>query len=317
MSRLDIAKNLSLSVVLTLLFFLAGVRIPLLGIVFLPLALHPPLALGLQSGPRMGMAVLLLAAAVLYFIGGIDLVLSYSVLIAIMVPLLLSFGRAVAVELRVAAGAVGGVAVSSALLWASFGSLSGLTQAAREVLQQNLAASLAVYSKIGFSERDLEQLGEHIPAIVKLVLGILPALAFTGFATVVLFNLALLAHRFPGQRPRLLSKGDLREWKTAEPAVWLFIASGFLYLMISSEAVKTLALNFFLVSLTLYFFQGLAIVSYYFHHKKVPFFLRGLGYALLVLEQISMLAVAGLGLFDLWMDFRGLNKKDLTPTQVS
>jgi hypothetical protein len=42
-----------------------------------------------------------------------------------------------------------------------------------------------------------------------------------------------------------------------------------------------------------------------------------LGYALLALEQIMMLAVVGLGLFDLWMDFRGLNKKDLTPDQVS
>jgi hypothetical protein len=46
-------------------------------------------------------------------------------------------------------------------------------------------------------------------------------------------------------------------------------------------------------------------------------FLRGLSYALIALEQFLILAVAGLGLFDLWVDFRRLKKKDLTPTQAS
>lgn len=317
MRKVDIAKNLSLGSGLTLGFFLAGVSFPLLGMALFPLALYPPLALGLRYGPRMGLAAPLLAVLVLYFMGGGDLALSYSVLAAITIPLVLSFGRSVALELRVAAGAAGGLTATSALLWASFGSFSRLYQAGREALQENLTASVAFYGKMGFAEQDLEQLGRHIPAIVKSVLGIMPALAFTGFAIIVLFNLALLARRFPDHRSQLLSKTDLREWKAAEPVVWLFIASGFLYLLASMAGVKTAALNLFLVSLALYFFQGLAIVGYYFHHKKVPFFLRGLGYALLALEQITMLAVVGLGLFDLWMDFRGLNKKDLTPTQAS
>lgn len=317
MGQLDYAKNLSLSLVLALLFFLGGVGLPILGIFLLPMALYPPLAFGLQYGSRTGMAVPLFSLLILFAIGGIDLALSYSVLAAIMIPLLFSFDRVMAVELRIAAGALGGVAVSSALLWASFGSFSELHQAAGEVLQENFRASLAFYSRMGFSEQEVAQLGEHIPGIMKVVLGILPALAFTGFATMILFNLSLLARRFPACRLCLLSKGDLREWKAAEPVVWFFIGSGFLYLLVPGETLKIVALNLFLVSLALYFFQGLSIVSYYFHHRKVPFFLRGLGYALLALEQIMMLAVVGLGLFDLWMDFRGLKKKDLTPTQVS
>jgi hypothetical protein len=45
--------------------------------------------------------------------------------------------------------------------------------------------------------------------------------------------------------------------------------------------------------------------------------LRGIGYALIFLEQLFTLLVVGLGLFDLWGDFRRLNKRDLHPTHTS
>jgi hypothetical protein len=67
----------------------------------------------------------------------------------------------------------------------------------------------------------------------------------------------------------------------------------------------------------LYFFQGLAIVAYYFHRMNVPLLLRGLGYGLIVFEQLCTILVVGLGLFDLWGDFRRLNHKDLNPTQAA
>ena len=85
----------------------------------------------------------------------------------------------------------------------------------------------------------------------------------------------------------------------------------------AGEVVKALALNVFLVTAVFYFLQGLAIVAYYFHRKNIPYFLRSLAYVLIVFEQLFTLFVVGLGLFDLWGDFRRLNKKDLNPSQVS
>jgi uncharacterized protein YybS (DUF2232 family) len=71
------------------------------------------------------------------------------------------------------------------------------------------------------------------------------------------------------------------------------------------------------MSALFYFFHGLAIIAYFFHLKKVPMVLRSIGYILIVLEQLVTLFVVGLGLFDLWGDFRRLNKKDLNPDQVT
>ena len=58
----------------------------------------------------------------------------------------------------------------------------------------------------------------------------------------------------------------------------------------------------------LFFFQGLGIVSFFFERKKVPRFLKILLYSLIALQQLALLAVIGIGLFDMWFDFRKLKK---------
>ena len=59
----------------------------------------------------------------------------------------------------------------------------------------------------------------------------------------------------------------------------------------------------------IYFFQGIAIVSFFFKKKEVPFFLKFFIYTLIVIQQIFALLVIGIGFFDTWFDFRKLNLK--------
>jgi uncharacterized protein YybS (DUF2232 family) len=59
------------------------------------------------------------------------------------------------------------------------------------------------------------------------------------------------------------------------------------------------------------------VVAYFFHKNNVPRFLRGLTYLLIVFQQIFTLLVTGLGLIDLWGDFRRLDKNKLTPSQAA
>jgi uncharacterized protein YybS (DUF2232 family) len=61
----------------------------------------------------------------------------------------------------------------------------------------------------------------------------------------------------------------------------------------------------------------LSIIAYYFHKNNVPRFLRAVTYILIAFEQIFTLLVVGLGLFDLWGDFRRLKKNNLNPSQAS
>lgn len=317
MSRLDIIKSFFLSLASTVLLFLSGVAIPLAGILLIPLVPQPALAFGIKYGKGKGIGLLLLTTLLLFFLGSKELALGYSLLALMMVLLFFSLGRGWSIESVVVGTAAGMLSAVSAVLLYFFGSLSDIQRVIREALRENLDISLKVYEKIGFSGESIEILRERAPQIIEMMLQIMPALAFASFVTVILINLFFLYRRFPDHRSFLVSGGDLKEWKSPEPLVWCFILSGFSLFLPGWELLKTLALNLFLMMAVLYFFQGLAIVAYYFHHKNIPFFLRSLAYVLIVFEQVFTLFVVGLGLFDLWGDFRRLKKKDLNPSQAS
>lgn len=317
MSRLEVIKSFTLALASTGLLFLSGVAIPLAGILLIPLVPQPVLAFGLKYGKGHGLGILLAAILLLSILGGKELTLGYSLLALMMVLLFFSFGRGWSIESVVVGAAAGMFAALSAVLLYLFGSPSHLGEVLRESLKENLEISLKVYEKIGFSAEKMEILRERAPQIIDMSIQVMPALVFVGFVIVILINLFLLYRRFPDRHSFFVTAGDLKEWRSPEPLVWCFILSGFSLFLLGWEIVKTLCLNLLLVLAVLYFFQGLAIVAYYFHHKHVPFFLRSLAYVLIVFEQFFTLFVVGLGLFDLWGDFRRLKKKDLNPSQVS
>lgn len=317
MTRLEVFKSFSVALVSTVLLYLLGVATPLVGILLLALVPQPPLALGLRYGKGLGMGVSILAALVLFFLVGQELGLGYSLLALMVVFLFGSFGRGWSIERVVAGTAMGMLGGAASFLFSFFGSLGHLEEVVRQSLKENLDISLKVYEKIGFSGESMELLRERAPQVIEIMIRIMPALTLVSFATVILINLFFLYRRFPGHRSAIVPSGDLREWKSPEPLVWCFIVSGFSLLIPAGEVLKVPALNIFLVMAVFYFFQGLAIVAYFFHHKHVPYFLRGLTYVLIAFEQLFTLFVVGLGLFDLWGDFRRLKKKDLNPSRAS
>jgi uncharacterized protein YybS (DUF2232 family) len=316
MSRVENIRYLVPFLVVSLVLFLAGVMVPMVGIVLIPLVPQPLLFLGVKYGQAAVIGTACLVAFSLFWLGGEELALSYLVIASVAVLLLACLGHGRSLEGVVLTAATGFFALAFVLLHAMAGSLIELEGAIRDTLTQNLELAVRIYEKAGLSGEGTEFLRQHSPRLVGMILQILPALAFAGCAVTVLLNLLLLFRRLPLSRGNLLPAGDPKEWKSPELLIWCFIFSGFCLLLLQDGWVKTLFLNLFIVSMIFYFFQGLAIVAYYFHHKNVPVFLRGLGYALIFVEQLFMLLVVGLGLFDLWGDFRRLNKRDLRPTQA-
>jgi uncharacterized protein YybS (DUF2232 family) len=299
-----------------MVLFLTGVGIPLVGFLLIPLVPQPALAFGLKHGRGQGVGLLASATVLLWWLGGQALAWGFAVLALMVVLLYGSLGRGRSIESIIVATACGMVAAVSTMLVYEFGSLAGVGAAIRSALSENLELSVKVYEQIGLSPDNLAALRERAPHLIEIVLRVLPALTFVGFGVIVLINVFFVRRRFPGGALTVYG-GDLREWRSPEPLVWCFIVSGFALFLPGWETVKIVALNLFLVIGAFYFFQGLAIVAYYFHHKKVPFFLRILVYLLIVFEQFITLLIVGLGLFDLWGDFRRLKKKDLNPSQVS
>jgi uncharacterized protein YybS (DUF2232 family) len=226
-------------------------------------------------------------------------------------------GRVRSIELLVTGTAAAMSAVTAGLLFLSFGSWAAMEQDFRTSMLQHVNGAAGVQERMGFPQESLEVLKERAPKIIDVIIQIAPALLFLTLALIVLINLLLLCRRFPERRDQWLALTNLREWKGPERLVWGLIACGFILLIPALDVLQYAASNLLLVIAAFYFAQGLAIVGYFFHKNNVPRFLRWVTYVLIGFEQVFTLLIVGLGLFDLWGDFRRLRKNDLHPSRAS
>jgi uncharacterized protein YybS (DUF2232 family) len=115
-------------------------------------------------------------------------------------------------------------------------------------------------------------------------------------------NLALLKKTTATTAPNL-PVGEFGTFKNPDLLVWILIASGVAQLLPVSQ-ISNPALNILLVMLFLYFVQGMAVVSALITKHSVSAFLRIIFYFMLIIQPYLLALVAGIGLFDLWVDFR-------------
>jgi uncharacterized protein YybS (DUF2232 family) len=316
MPRLEVTSKFFLAVVASMFLFMSGISLPPLGVVLLPFVAQPVLWFGFKFGVSGGLSVLAVAFLLFVVFAGEELAFIYG-LFAVMAALLLTLlGRLRAIEYLVGGIAGAMLTVGAALSLYFYGSWAAMFADLRGTLTQQLESAVSMQEKMGVSQESLELLKGQAPQIVEMMLRLLPALLFLSFAFVVLINIVYLGRRFPERRAGWFSLQFLREWKSPEPLVWGLIACGFV-LFVPGLALSTLALNVLLVIGACYFAQGLAVIAFFFHKNNVPRFLRGLTYVLIIFQQIFTLLVVGLGLFDLWGDFRRLGKDNLTPSRAS
>jgi uncharacterized protein YybS (DUF2232 family) len=317
MRRLEVISRFFLALASTSVLLIGGVAIPPAGVVLIPLVPQPVLAFGFRFGIGWGIGVLIAALVLLLAVAGKELALIYGILAFMTVLLFGLLGRLRSVELLVS-GIAGTIFIlTCGVLFYFYGSWSALVQDLHRSLDENLMAALRVHEKMGFPKDSLDLLKERIPQVVQTTLQFLPGLLFVGLALTVLVNIVFLCRRFPARRAQWLSAENFREWKGPEPMVWGLIACGFVLFIPGFQFLRIFAFNILLVIGATYFIQGLAIIAYFFHKNNVPRFLRGLTYVLIAFEQIFTLLVVGLGLFDLWGDFRRLGKNNLNPSQAS
>ena len=108
----------------------------------------------------------------------------------------------------------------------------------------------------------------------------------------------------------LLSRGRYRipgqafpAWKAPEQLVWVLIAAGFM-VAFAEGLLATFALNLLVILLPVYFLQGLAVIDCFFRRKSFSPIVRAIGYLLVTLVNPLPMLVTGIGVFDLWADFR-------------
>lgn len=307
-------KVFGLGLAATLLLFLAGVRVPFLGLVALPLVVYPSLFVGVRAGKEAGQLLPLAAAACIYALAGLEAAAVYLAFALVAFALFHCFGRGWSITAVVSGSALFQAAVMALAALAFVGSFSSLWRTLHAGVQAQVLMTLQVYERIGLSGDTVEYLRDHAGQMAALFVQMLPGMTFFVMAVVVLANLALLLWQFPQYRSFFFQSGDLREWKSPDRLVWVLLAPSLALFLPLGWPVRAVAVNLVFVCLLFYFFQGLAIVAYYFHRKRVPMFFRVLGYLLIVFEQFLTVLVIGLGFFDLWGDFRRLERRTTSVT---
>ena len=317
MQRLEVTSKFFLALAWSVFLFMSGISLPPVGALLLPFVAQPVLMFGVKFGTGGGLEVLCVAVILLSYFGGEELSLLYGIFAVLAGLLLAMLGRVRTIEYLVVGVATAMLVSSAAVALYLFGSWAAMVADFRAALTQQFASAARVQEQFGLPKEGLDMLKERMPQIIDMTLQLLPALLFLSFAFIVLINVLYLRRRFPDRRTKWVSLENLREWKGPEPVVWGLITCGFALFIPGLNGIRIIALNLLLVIGACYFAQGLAVIAFFFHKNHVPRFLRGITYLLIVFQQIFTLMVVGLGLFDLWGDFRRLGKNKLTSSPAS
>ena len=304
-------KDIVTGVLITSLIFCVSVFIPIIGFVaalFIPL---PVLFYRLKLGRINGLIIAVVASLIMMaLIGGLSIdVIFFAglLLIGFILGELFELNLSIEQTTLIASGSV----VLSGLISLIVSSVltgEGVFTVVSDYVAKNLELTLALYQSMGMSQENIQLISQSLDKIHQVLVTIIPALvsASTLFVTWISILLA---------RPVLTNRslvypdfGPLKLWKAPEYLVWAVIGCG-LSLFLPPTALKIIGLNGLLILLTVYFFQGIAIVSFYFDKKRLPRFVRVFLYTLIGLQQLILLAVIGLGFFDLWINFRRSGKQ--------
>jgi uncharacterized protein YybS (DUF2232 family) len=173
---------------------------------------------------------------------------------------------------------------------------------------KNLELTMVLYQNMGMSEESIQMISTSLDKIHGALVRIIPALVSVS-TLFVAWTSILLAKPVLMRRSLFYPDfGPLNLWQAPEYLVWGVIGCG-LALFLPNEAIKIIGLNGLLILMSVYFFQGIAIVSFYFNKKKFPRMIRIFLYTLVAVQQLVLLAVIGLGFFDMWFNFRKLAKQ--------
>lgn len=173
-------------------------------------------------------------------------------------------------------------------------------------IQTNLDATIGLYKSKGLDPQVINQLKQVGPIIADLIKKTYPSLVIIGTGFVIWINIIISKPLFLYKGIKYPDLGRSDMWKAPEHMVWGLILAGF-SLLLSISALEFIALNVLIVFSVIYAFHGLSIVLFFFNKHHVPPWARFIIYAIILFQQMFVIILALMGLFDQWIDFRKIN----------
>ena len=284
------------------LLWAAGVLGPA-GMILAMLSPLPAAYVQMRQELLSALGVVALVVGILWLIdgpgGGLLYLLQFG-LASLILPRFLSRGQSW--DRSIGATALIGTLLSLSLLFA-YAQYSD--QAVEEVVSGYIQGELAkvddFYQQAELTPTQAEELKALTAGTADYLLEAYPALIMVANSALLLLVVILLA-RF-SQGYYRISGPPLSLWKAPEVLIWGVILGGF-GVFFATDLPHQLAVNFLTLLLPVYFLQGMAVVAHFFQRRGTAPFLRVLGYMMLVIVNPLPAVVTGIGIFDLWLDFR-------------
>lgn len=177
-----------------------------------------------------------------------------------------------------------------------------------QVIQTEIDQTMQIYRQSNFSESQLQELQQLVDGLATFIRQSFCGLYLAGVLGIQFLCLAIL-QRLKKHHYQIVGTPFVH-WRLPAGLIWPLILSGFA-LVAPVEPLSLVGRNLLAVLLPLYFLQGLAIVSCYLQKKAYSPLFKGLIYAMVFVLNPLPLIITGVGVFDLWIDFRRPRKKDI------
>jgi len=290
--------------------FLAVAAIPIAGGFAMLFAPAPILifAVGRLSPNLRAIFSVLLAAALVAVAAGITAGITYTIsfgLASVLMCYMLERHCSFELIVLVTAGTML-IAGSAAALIAA-GSPDAMLTAIHQSLKAGMERGQEFYKTIGM---DAGLAPDTQATAIDIFIRLSPALAAIGAAATVMLNLSVFWRWGGKKRLPYDLFGELPKWSTPEWLVWVLLAAGFAFqgfkYLIPIKPIETIALDAFICVATVYFCQGVAIMSYYFRMLGMPAVARVAIYVITCVQPVLAVLVCLAGVLDMWVDFRRL-----------
>ena len=177
-----------------------------------------------------------------------------------------------------------------------------------QIIQVEVDQAMQIYRESGFSESQLQGMQQVIDKLAEFI-----GKSFYGLylaALLVIQTLCLLLlQRLKGNWYQI-SGAPFAQWRLPAGLIWVLIIAGF-SLLVSVDIVALIGRNLLVVLLPLYFLQGMAVVNNFLQRKSYPPLVKGLIYLFLLMLNPLPIIITGVGVFDLWIDFRRPRQKNI------
>jgi uncharacterized protein YybS (DUF2232 family) len=301
-------QNLLLPLVLVFALLFALAVFPFLGAMVGVLSPFPLVFIFLQRGKQAAAVLMVLIFGVLWFLVGEKQALLFIAEYAVMALVLGEMIRAkFPGDWCIGASSLVSAGVSILLLIALLGDQdTTIRDFFEKQIRAHFVQSMEAFETAGDSEADIVDMKAFVDKTLSGFASAYPAFVLIGSLVSSMANYGLLRivwGRIYG--PGLFSERTFAEWVCQENLVWGFIASS-AALFLGQGIVADAGLNLFIVMMVIYFAQGLSIVTHFLQARKVPVFLWIALFILIFVQPLFIGLVAGIGVFDIWLDFRGI-----------